>query len=497
MPDLWTPPRELLQVPPAHLWVPPTAVARSSAAADAVDVAASVDRIFDPSQRLAMEVLLAEREDGNWAALESLLVVARQNLKTFCLEVIVLVKAFLYADKLTVWTSHEYAAAMETFRHFVELVENYSHLSKRVRKVVNENGSEGIELLNGARIIFRARSRRAGRSLAGNTIIFDEAFALQDRQVGAILPILQAVPNAQAIYGSSAGDDRADVLRDLRDRGRSLKDPSLTYLEWAAEPGCASATCDHRRDAEGCGLDDEARLRKANPAVAAGRLSMEKIRSLRRSMPPREFAREIAGWWENPTGAVSGALDTGRWADLADPLAERGSPVVFGLDVTPDRMASIAVAWRRPDGAVQVMLAEPEIPAHDAVERCAELARKWRGRVVPPRAFEADLERAGAPVRPLKAFAAACGAFADAVTAGTVRHGNQPELNLAVKAARKRAVGTTGEWAWELKDCPEVGPLVAATRAVHGLVSRRPPAAPQVLKSSDSTPGDVLTRMGF
>jgi hypothetical protein len=76
-------------------------------------------------------------------------------------------------------------------------------------------------------------------------------------------------------------------------------------------------------------------------------------------------------------------------------------------------------------------------------------------------------------VVPLKAgeFTAGCGAIADRVTAGTVHHGNQHALNVAVKAARWRSAGTTGERAFQLKDFPEVGPLAAVVRALCGLTA--------------------------
>ena len=69
-------------------------------------------------------------------------------------------------------------------------------------------------------------------------------------------------------------------------------------------------------------------------------------------------------------------------------------------------------------------------------------------------------------------FAPACGAIADHLNDGTIHHGNQKALNEAVKAARWRSAGATGERAFQLKDCPEVGPLAAVVRAIHGLTTR-------------------------
>ena len=99
------------------------------------------------------------------------------------------------------------------------------------------------------------------------------------------------------------------------------------------------------------------------------------------------------------------------------------------------------------------------------------MSQTWGGAFVPPRAFQPNLEAAAVEVfkLPQGGFAAGCGAVADRVTEGTIHHGNQKALDDAVKAARWRSAGTTGERAFQLKDFPEVGPLAAVVRALCGL----------------------------
>jgi hypothetical protein len=63
---------------------------------------------------------------------------------------------------------------------------------------------------------------------------------------------------------------------------------------------------------------------------------------------------------------------------------------------------------------------------------------------------------------------AACGAFYDAAMADTLRHPDQPVLNEALAAARKRPLGDA--WAWHRKDtATDITPLVAVTFAAYGL----------------------------
>jgi hypothetical protein len=65
-------------------------------------------------------------------------------------------------------------------------------------------------------------------------------------------------------------------------------------------------------------------------------------------------------------------------------------------------------------------------------------------------------------------YAQACGQFFDAVVETQIAHLDQPVLNAAVAAARKRVVGDA--WAWARKSGGDISPLVAATLGHWGLV---------------------------
>lgn len=54
---------------------------------------------------------------------------------------------------------------------------------------------------------------------------------------------------------------------------------------------------------------------------------------------------------------------------------------------------------------------------------------------------------------------------------GTLRHLDDPALNTALAAARKRALGAGGAWAWHRKDSTDITPLVAVTLALWGLTA--------------------------
>lgn len=477
---------------PAYLWVPEHS---TSSGAEAADLARSAGLVLDGEQRLLLDVMLAERPDGYWAAFETAVVMARQNGKTIALQAIALYKLFLLQDRLTVWTAHEYPTAAEAFRDIEALIDGAPHLSRKVKHVSKTNGEEGFELTSGCRLNFRARSKKAGRGLSGNTVILDEAFALTASHMGSLLPTLRAVPNSQVIYASSAGHEQSQTLRTIRNRGRAGGSPSLAYVEWCApQRPCAEKGCDHRFGIAGCVLDDREGWYAANPALGR-RVAVTAMQAERETLPPAEFARECLGWWEDPPPETGGALDPTLWALRADPDAKRGSKVVFGLDVAEDRSASLCVGWVRPDRSLHVMVVQAFPSTQDVVAKCKQVTGDWGGRVVVGGAAESlipDLTRERVPHDLLtgREFVRACGLVEDHINSGRLRHGNQGELNEAVRVAKWRPVGTSGEKAWLLKDQTSVGPLAAATRVVAGLSNRSIPSPePVAIPAAGDTSG--------
>ncbi len=140
----------------------------------------------------------------------------------------------------------------------------------------------------------------------------------------------------------------------------------------------------------------------------------------------------------------------------------------------------MAVAWRRADGAAHVMLVDQAEGVDWVVSRCVEVLRTWGGRLVVEQTGTAgfllpSLERAGVHVETVtrRFYIDACSALDAAVSARSVRHGNQPELNAAVAVARWSSSGDAGQRVLSRKD-PRVSGLVAAALALHGLTSRPP-----------------------
>jgi hypothetical protein len=438
---------------PRLLSVPPRV---SSAGAEAIALAASAGLHLDPWQQLVLTEALGEKPDGRWAAFEVGLVVPRQNGKGSVLEALELAALFLpdpdAPPPLILHSAHEFKTSAEHFRRMRDLIDSSPQLSSRVRIVRTAAGSEAIELHSGSRLRFVTRTGGSGRGFSADLIVIDEAYNLTAEAMAAVLPTMSARPNPQVWYTSSAGMTSSDQLERVRERGMRGGDPSLAYFEWSAEP-----------DAD---LDDPLVWASANPALGI-RIPEHFVHAERAALPDDQFARERCGIWQSKDRR-DGALDADLWATLADPGAARGNAPCFAVATAPDRSwSAVGVAWRRPDGRVQVMLADYKPHTTWVAERVREVRETWGGRVVVDNASRGLVEGAEEPSVALQA--AAHNALSDAVLGDAVRHGNEPALNYAVKSARWRPSGDTR--VLDRKGTADISPLIAVALAMHGLSS--------------------------
>src|SRR4051812_41539301 len=215
------------------------------------ELAASAGLILDPWQSWVLDIGLGERPDGKWASFQNTVVVARQNGKDGIFEALGLGWLFLTGERLVGHSAHEYKTAMEAFRRLVSLITNTDDLRRKVKKIINTNGEEGIELLTGQRMRFLARSSGAGRGFSFDKMIWNEAYTLTAQQVDAVLPTMSARPNPQLWLMSSPPLDVTKGEALFRARTAALAGAQgVTYLDYGADmtldrlgpcedPGCS------------------------------------------------------------------------------------------------------------------------------------------------------------------------------------------------------------------------------------------------------------------
>ena len=468
-------------VAPAWLTVPRYTFTRGD---EVIDLCEAVGWPCDPEQRMLLRAMFAgpvgvsfQTRHLQWASFEDTIICPRQNLKTSTFERAVLGSLWWLDARLILWSAHVFnPAAADTFKTFRDVIESSSELSRRVKRISEGSGTQGIELNDGAMLKFIARSKGGGRSLSADAVVGDEYYAASEADEGALLPTMAATPNPKLWRASSAGRIESAPLRRVRDRGRS-GGPGQVYAEWAITRPCASESCTHAVDEPGCVLDDAEQWAVSNPAMVRGRIPESRIAGYRRAMSPDEFGREFAGWWDEPrAGSV---IPMSRWVPLGrDPRTSRiDGPVCVAVDVTIDRKQSVVAVCGDAGGVPQVEIAAMADGTDWVVERVAAMIDRH--------SVVAVGARSAGPVASLLPglrtvcdetqtefvkigsgdAAAQCGAFYDAVTSGSLAHLSDTRIDAALTAARKHQVLDAWQWSRTKVDV-DAAPLVAVTGAL-------------------------------
>lgn len=462
---------------------------------DCIDLAEAAGLILDPWQQLCIHLILGRTGLSRWAAFTVALIVARQNGKGSILEALELYWLFLRGERLIGHSAHEYKTAMEAFRRVLWLIDSNDWLRQRVKKVINTNGEEGIELLTGERLRFMARSKGAGRGFTFHKLVWDEGYALTREQQDAQLPTMSAVDDPQIIITSSPPltTDTGEVLFQIRRVAQALGD-QVTFLDYGAE-GSLDAL-------ESIDLDDQELWRRTNPSeVHAGSghgVSLETMARERAVMSDAGFARERLCIWPPDLSEGFSVITAEQWAAMLDPHsgsedtpgALTGKPVV-SLDVSPRSAgsvtASIGLASMREDGNKHIELIARQngtswvIPTLRALLLATPIAALVLDPGAPAGSLLADVEslfdelgldRSLIMKMSSQNVASAFGMIYDAATdtLPTVFHLDQSELAIAVGGAVTREVGGTGGKSWDRRNAAvDITSLISVTNALWGL----------------------------
>lgn len=462
---------------PAYRLVPP---AKSSAGAEAVDLAASAGLILEPHQVNVLHGALGERPDGRWSAFEVGVVEPRQNGKGAIITARELAGLYLFGEELQTHTAHRFDTCLEGFRRIRDLIVDTPDLSRRVRKISDSHGQESIELANPTqRLLFKARSKGSGRGFSGDVVYLDEAFYLLD--LGSLIPTMSARRNPQLWYLSSAPLPRleSDTLRRLCKRGRagarSRKRPGrLAYFEW-----CATVSTDPKDraawQAEVAGLLDDPQARAAaNPGMGY-RLTVEFTDTERAAMTDEDFARERLGIYPEIEDDVvePPAIDGEDWTACMAPGSKPVDPVVLAFEVSVDRKwSAVAAASASTVGAgkhVEIVENAPGtgwvvdwlLARQESLQPTAIVCNPSG----PAGGLLADCKARGVRISEASQadFAKASQAAVDEISNHLWRHLGQPELDKAVAGALKRPSGDA--FVFDRRADVDISPFVAVTLA--------------------------------
>lgn len=447
---------------------------------------------LEPWQRDGLDMLLSTREDGKWACYEYAELCSRRNGKTAMMLVRALFGFLLLNESPILWTAQEVKTSMRAWRDFRKMLwqlgerinDNLVDLGDGVLVRINaSNGKEGFERVDtGQELKMVARSKDSGRGFDADFVVIDEAYDFTAEQQDALAPTQMARPNAQITYASSPplNGRASESLYRLRNRAEAGRGAKLGWRDWGRGEYLDDVLA--MPDRERCDfLDDPHVWASANPALGGGRVTLETIGNLREAMSDLGFAREVLGLWPRQVAGGAGweVLSEQAWSarGAEGKLVRPTSGLAFALDASwPDgSMGSIGLAGALGDELV-VQVIEHRPGTGWMVDRAVELHERWPDAAVvldrrgPIGHLARELEDAGVPlVAPSSGDVAhAFGRIVAAVTgdAPNLRHGRQPELDAAVKAAGTRSLGDGRMWARQHADGADISPLTAVTLAV-------------------------------
>jgi hypothetical protein len=437
---------------------------------DAADLSAALGVPLDPWQEDVLEAALGERHGGMWAAQQVGLSAPRQNGKSQIIVARILVGALLFGERKIVVSAHQKDTARETFGKFIEIYDQSPALRKRVRAIHTSMEREAIFFHNGAQVQFKARTASGPRGLSADCLLLDEAQILSRRTWSSINSTMSARKNPQVwLMGTPpTPDDDGEVFGNIRAAAIEGRAKNLAYLEWSAEVG-----------------DDptDERVRwKANPAWSQ-RINHEVVEGEFQTYTKAEFARERLGIWDidSPRALIKSSV----WDELvADTLPIDGI-VAVGVKFSADgERISVGLAVNPDDGPVCVASLGVAPMASGVGQALEWIVQRWPAidQIVLDGlsgAGEAklSLREAGVPAKRVKvlttpeAVTAHAGFLRD-VHESNMRHAGQPGLDVQVRHAMRRSIGTNGGWGWKPTAAThDVTALDAVTLARHGAVT--------------------------
>jgi len=153
-----------------------------------------------PEQQLLLDDTFAlDDKSDRSAAFEVGAVACRQNLKTGYLKQATLGWLFITDQQLIVWSAHEFKTSQEAFRDISAMIDGSAMLTRRVRSIYSGSGNEAIELMNGQRLIFKARtSGGGGKRRRNNNNVHPGHRAIQFRKT-QVIANRQTDPSKRAV----------------------------------------------------------------------------------------------------------------------------------------------------------------------------------------------------------------------------------------------------------------------------------------------------------
>ena len=292
-----------------------------------------------PWQKFVLDDMMKVDAKGNFVRKSNLVLVARQNGKTHLARMRVIWGLFYGGERNHLIMSSNRGMALTSFRDIAYTIESNDFLKSQVKAIRYANGTESIELLNGARLDVVAATRDGSRGRTADFLWIDELREINEEGFRAATPVTRARPNAQSLFTSNAGDAFSTVLNDMRERAISYPPKSFGFYEYSAPQYCK--------------IEDRSAWALANPALGYT-VSEEAIEEAIATSPIENTRTETLCQWID---SLSSPWPHGILEETSDSTLEMspGAYTVFAFDVSPSRRnASLVAGQLLPDGRIGV-----------------------------------------------------------------------------------------------------------------------------------------------
>jgi phage terminase large subunit-like protein len=296
-----------------------------------------------PWQDFVIRDMTSIDDEGMFIRKTNLVLCARQQGKTHLARMMMLAHLYLFDSKNVIIMSSNRSMALDTFRQVAYAIEANDGLSKAVKQIRFANGTESIEMKNGARLDVVAATRDGSRGRTADLLYIDEVREISEEGFRAATPTTRARANAQTLLTSNAGDAFSTVLNDLRERALSFPPKTFGYYEYSA-PQFAAIT---DRDA----------WAMANPALGYT-VTEEALEEAVATQPVETTKTELLCQWISSTQSPWPHMSVENAGDK-DLKLSPGPLTIFAFDVAPSRRdGSLVMGQVLADGRIGVAVLE-------------------------------------------------------------------------------------------------------------------------------------------
>ena len=454
--------------------------------------------VFDQWQEDIWYAALGLREDGSLACdvMGVTLSIARQAGKTWGIMVGLIAICLARPGTLVVWSSHHDRTSNQTIDKIAGIVER-SAIRPKMRAqhpVVFTDDNRGVHFANGSKILFGARSAGFGRGFAEVDIeVYDECQNLRESALTDMLAAMNVSDIGLAFFMGTPPtpkDAALGVHEPFKRRRDRALDPKKrrpfkgVYVEFSPEsPGDVVADI----DAPGFW----AKLSEANPSYGF-RVGNSAIERLVENMSSEDVLREVFGIWDK-TNETLAVVPRDDWTNLVADFDELPAPASFGINATRSGWFWIDACWCEGESAhIEIAMGtQSEVEAmnflmrhttrrtmikHDSTGAAKALGEKLKQRGYAASAYTQNESGAGNAL------------WLNMVEGGRLSHGGQPDLDNAVRGARRQDRSTGGFMLMPLSDSFDIGPAIAMTAALYAAMTTRRPTGGGRASSSGRRP---------